>query len=185
MAATELVAVAFGFAYIVLAIRQHRACWIAGGLSTAVYISIFIEAGLPLQAALQVVYVAMSVYGWIAWRPGGEVAPRPRSWPWPRHLIALAAVGIAAAIGAPLLARFAGSDAPLADSLGSLASIVATWLLARRYIDTWYWWIAVDTGLAALFASQGLRLTAALYLAYALMAIAGWRSWRRSQAVPP
>jgi len=183
VAATELVAVAFGFAYIVLAIRQQRACWIAGGISTAIYIAIFIESGLPLQAALQVVYVAMSVYGWIAWRPGAELQ-KPRSWPWSRHLVALAAVGVAAATGAPLLDRYAGSDAPLADSLGTFASIVATWLLARRYVDTWYWWIVVDTGLAVLFASQGLRLTAVLYLAYALLAIAGWRSWRRSMAVP-
>jgi nicotinamide mononucleotide transporter len=185
VAATELVAVAFGFAYIVLAIRQHRACWIAGGISTAIYITIFVGAGLPLQAALQVIYVAMSVYGWIAWRPDAKPAVRPRSWPWSRHLIALAGVGIATAAGAPLLARFAVSGAPLADALGTFASIVATWLLARRYIDTWYWWIVTDTGLAALFASQGLRFTAALYLAYALMAIAGWRSWRRSLSVAP
>lgn len=184
MAATELVAVAFGFAYIALAIRQHRACWFAGGISTAIYIVIFIEAGLLLQAALQAGYVAMSVYGWIAWRPDGERTVKPRSWPWPRHLAALAAVGAATAAGAPLLAAYAGSVAPVADSLGAFASVVATWLLARRYIDTWYWWIVVDTGLAALFASQGLRYTAVLYLAYALLAIVGWRSWRRSMTVP-
>lgn len=185
MATTELVAVALGFAYIVLAIRQHRTCWIAGGASTAIYIAIFMDAGLPLQAALQVGYVAMSVYGWFAWRGGDGRAPRPRSWHWPRHLVALAAVGAATAVGAPLLAAYAGSDAPVADALGTFASLVATWLLARRIIDTWYWWIVVDTGLAALFASQGLRLTAVLYLAYALLAIAGWRAWRRSMDLPP
>ncbi len=184
MAPAELVAVAFGFAYIVLAIRRHRACWIAGGASTAIYIAIFIDAGLPLQAALQVIYVAMSVYGWIAWRGGDGQAPLPRSWGWPRHAIALAAVVAAAAASAPLLAAYAGSGAPVADALGTFASLVATWLLARRIIDTWYWWIAVDTGLAGLFASQGLRFTAVLYFAYALLAIAGWRSWRRAMAPP-
>ena len=126
----------------------------------------------------------MSVYGWFAWRGGDGQAPRPRSWHWPRHLLALAAVGAATAAGAPLLAAYAGSDAPVADALGTFASLVATWLLARRIIDTWYWWIVVDTGLAVLFASQGLRLTAVLYLAYALLAIAGWRSWRRTMDPP-
>jgi nicotinamide mononucleotide transporter len=183
VALTELVAVALGFAYVVLAIRQHRACWVAGGASTAIYIAIFIDAGLPLQAALQGVYVAMSVYGWIAWR-GDGATPRPHAWHWARHLIALAAVGAATAAGAPLLAAYAGSAAPVADALGTLASLVATWLLARRIIDTWYWWVVVDTGLAALFASQGLRLTAVLYLAYALLAIAGWRSWRNAMERP-
>lgn len=184
MAATELVAVAFGFAYIVLAIRQHRACWIAGGISTALFIAVFIDAGLPLQAALQVVYVAMSVYGWIAWRPGSDVAIRPRAWPWPRHLLALAAVGAAAVGSAPHLASLPGFDAPLADALGAFASLVATGLLARRIIDTWYWWIVIDAGLAMLYFSQGLHFTAALYLAYSVLAIAGWRAWRRSLALP-
>lgn len=176
----EYAAVAFGIAYIVLAIRQHRACWIAGGISTALYIAVFIEAGLPLQAALQALYVAMSVYGWIAWRPGGGADGRPRSWPWPRHLLLLAGVGVASAVSTFLLAHFAASDAPLADSLGTWASLVATWLLARRVLETWPWWIVIDAGLAALFASQGLPATAVLYLAYAGLAIVGWRAWRRS-----
>ncbi|MGH8131134.1 MAG: nicotinamide riboside transporter PnuC [Steroidobacteraceae bacterium] len=181
---TEYVAVAFGFAYIVLAILQRRACWVAGGASTALFIVVFIEAGLPLQAALQVLYVLLSVYGWIAWRPDGKLPVRPRSWPLSRHLMVVAGVGIATALTVPLLADNAWSDAPLADSLGTWASVVATWLLARRYIDTWYWWMVIDTGLSALFASQGLLFTAALYLAFALLAIAGWRTWRRSVAVP-
>jgi len=181
---TEYVAVTFGFAYIVLAILQLRACWIAGGVSTALFIVVFIESGLPMQAALQVVYVALSAYGWIAWRPGGESSARPQSWPFSRHLIALAGVAVATAVSAPLLADNAWSDAPIAESLGAWASLVATWLLARRYIDTWYWWIVIDTGLSGLFASQGLLSTAALYLAFALLAIAGWRTWRPRVAIP-
>jgi nicotinamide mononucleotide transporter len=62
--------------------------------------------------------------------------------------------------------------------------VVATWLLARRIVDTWLWWMAVDTGLALLFASQGLPGTAALYVAYAVLAVAGWRSWRRAMPAP-
>jgi nicotinamide mononucleotide transporter len=179
VAATEAVAVAFGIAYLMLAIRGHRACWIAGGVSTAVYVAVFVQAGLALQAALQIVYVVVAVYGWFAWRPDGGLPERPSSGRPSLHLLALAAVAIATAISTPILARYGASPAPLADSLGTWASLVATWLLARRLIDSWVWWIVIDTGLAALFASQGLQFTAALYLGYALLAIAGWRSWRR------
>jgi nicotinamide mononucleotide transporter len=179
----EAIAVAAGAAYILLAIRQRRACWIAGGASTALYSVVFLQAGLPLQAALQVLYVALSAYGWIAWRPGGAALPRPGRWPLRNHLMALAAVGIATVASTALLERLALSSAPLADSLGTWASVVATWLLARRIADNWLWWIAVDTGLAALFASQGLVGTGALYLAYAALAVVGWRSWRRNMAV--
>lgn len=180
MTPAEVAAVAFGAGYILLAIREHRACWIAGGISTAIYAVVFWRAGLPMQAALQLVYVAMSAWGWIAWgRARDEAAPR--GWPPARHLAAIAGVGLATAVSAPLAAKYALAAAPVADSLGAWASLVATWLLARRIIDTWAWWIAIDAGLAALFAWQGLAMTGALYLAYALLAFLGWRSWRRSR----
>ena len=105
MAATELAAVAFGVAYILLAIRQHRACWIAGGIGTALYGFVFLEAGLPMQAALQLVYVAMSAYGWQAWARAATDARPVRSWPWTLHLAAAAANRAATAKSAPVAAR--------------------------------------------------------------------------------
>jgi nicotinamide mononucleotide transporter len=176
----ELVAVALGLAYIVLAIRQHRGCWIAGGASTTIYIAIFLKAGLFLQAGLQVVYVLMSVYGWMAWRARGDLPVRPQSWPLSKHLLAVFAVLLATAASTPILAHYTDSPAPFADSLGTWASVVATWLLARRILANWFWWMVIDSGLATLFASQNLAFTAALYLAYAVLAIAGWRAWRGS-----
>ena len=184
MAATEFAAVAFGAAYILLAIRQHRACWIAGGIGTALYGFVFLEAGLPMQAALQLVYVAMSAYGWHAWGRAATEARPVLSWGWTRHLAAAAAIGAATAISAPLAARHALAAAPVADSLGTWASLFATWLLARRVIDSWVWWIAIDAGLAVLFARQGLWMTAALYVAYAVLAAAGWRTWRARATTP-
>ena len=70
----------------------------------------------------------------------------------------------------------------MGDSLGTLASLYATWLLARRIIDTWAWWIVIDAGLAVLFAQQSLWPTAVLYLAYAVLAAIGWRQWRARRA---
>ena len=179
----ELVGVALGLAYIVLAIRQHRACWIAGGASTAIYIAVFLKAGLPLQAALQVAYVVLSFYGWFAWSVGSNLQARPRSWPWSKHGLAVLAVLAATAASTPVLSKYTDSPAPFADSLGTWASVAATWLMARRYLETWFWWMLIDSGLATLFASQGLDFTAGLYLAYALLAIAGWRAWRSSLSV--
>ncbi len=182
MAVTEAFAVALGFVYILLAIRQHRACWIAGGASSALYILVFLQAALPLQAMLQIVYVIQSGYGWFRWRPGGGES-RPQSWPLRRHLAALAVVAVATAACTVALGRSGLSAAPLAESLGATASIAATWMLARRCIESWLWWIVIDAGLAALFLSQGLHFTAALYLAFAALAVAGWTTWRRDRAL--
>jgi nicotinamide mononucleotide transporter len=180
----ELIAVALGLAYIVLAIRQHRGCWIAGGASTAIYIAVFLKAGLFLQAALQVAYVVMSVYGWLAWSAGNDLVARPRSWPLSKHVLTGPAFFFPTPAPTPLLSQYTDSPAPFADSLGTWASIAATWLLARRHLETWFWWMIIDSGLAALFASQGLVFTAGLYLAFAVLAIAGWRAWRRDFVKP-
>jgi nicotinamide mononucleotide transporter len=182
VAPAELAAVAFGVAYILLAIRERRACWIAGGISTAIYAKVFFDAGLPMQAALQGLYVVLSAYGWFAWRRDSAAARPVVRWPLARHGLALAAIVGATALSAPLAARYALAEAPVADSLGTWASVFATWLLARRVMDTWLWWIVIDAGLAALFAAQGLVPTAALYGAFALLAVAGWRSWQKSGA---
>jgi nicotinamide mononucleotide transporter len=180
---TETVAVALGVAYIVLAIYRHRACWIAGGISSALYIVVFLEAGLPLQAVLQFAYVPLAAYGWVAWRAGADAPFRPPSWPLKSHFLLMVGVGVASAVSTPLLARYGASAAPLAESLGTWASVAATWLVARRRPEAWLWWIVVDAGLACLFLSQGLVPTAALYFGYTLLAVAGWRNWLKGTAV--
>jgi nicotinamide mononucleotide transporter len=180
--AVEAAAVACGVAYILLAIREHRGCWIAGGIGTALYAVVFFDSGLPMQAALQLLYVAMSVYGWLAWRRRPDDVAGASTWPLARHAAALAGIAIATAVSAPLAARYAVAAAPVTDSLGTWASVFATWLLARRVVDTWIWWIAIDVGLAALFANQGLWMTAGLYIGYAFLAAAGGRNWRARRA---
>ena len=184
-APVEAVAVLCGIGYVLLAIRQRRACWILGGISTALYVWVFAEARLYLQAVLQVLYVVLAVYGWHQWtRDGGDGAG-----PWVRRLDARShAAVLAAAAGltlvtAPLLAAWSDSAAPWADSLGTWASLVATWLMIRKVAANWLWWIVVDTGLAGLFASQGLLFTAVLYVIFALLAGWGWRAWRHAPRV--
>jgi nicotinamide mononucleotide transporter len=175
----EAAAVLLGFAYVILAIRQRRSCWIAGGLSTALYVLVFLDARLYLQSALQVAYVLLAVYGWREW--GGDDATRSglsvRAWDMRRHLAMMAGTGVATLASAPLLAAWSDSAAPWADAFGTWASLAATWMMVRKVAASWIWWIVVDAGLAWLFASQGLVFTAALYAAFAFLAVAGWRAW--------
>jgi nicotinamide mononucleotide transporter len=178
----EALAVLLGFGYIVLAIRQRRACWIAGGLSTALYVLVFLDARLYLQSALQVVYVAMAFYGWREWgregTSGGGLSVRV--WPPGRHAMTIAAAALATVVTAPALAAWSDSAAPWADALGTWASVAATWMMIRKLAANWIWWMVVDAGLAWLFASHGLVFTSALYIAFALLAVAGWLAWRRA-----
>lgn len=178
----EIAAVLLGFAYIVQAIRQRRSCWLAGGLSTALYTLVFLDARLYLQAILQLVYVLMAVHGWNEWGRDVHAGTGPvvrKLGPW-NHAAILAATLAMTALTAPLLAACSDAAAPWADALGTWSSIAATWLMIRKVAANWLWWIVVDSGLAWLFASQGLWFTAALYLAFATLAGAGWAAWRRT-----
>jgi len=178
----EALAVLCGIGYILLAIRQRRACWILGGLSTALYVWVFADARLYLQSVLQVAYVALAVHGWRDWGRDQE-RPSVRQLGGRAHAWVLGIVAALTLVTAPLLAMGSDSAAPWADALGTWASLAATWLMIRKVAANWLWWIVVDTGLALLFAAQGLWFTAVLYLAFAALAVSGWHAWRRAPVV--
>jgi nicotinamide mononucleotide transporter len=179
----EAVAVLLGVLYSVLAVRLQRSCWIAGGLSSLLFVLLAWRAALPMQAALQAAYVAMAGYGWLQWSRAGA-AQRIGSWPLRRHCVALAAIILAAMPAAHWLARETQAAWPYLDSFSSLASLLATWLTARSKLESWLYWIAIDAVLAFLFAAQGLIFSALLFVCYLGVALWGYRSWRRRRAAP-
>lgn len=182
----ELAGVAAGFAYIALAIREHRGCWIAGAVSTALYLAVFMRARLYLQGGLQCAYLLLSAYGWWAWRRRAAAGDDPvvRRAPLGLQAKLLLAVGTATVATAPLLRTVTDAASPWLDAATTWGSIAATWLLARKFIDNWSWWIVIDLGIGTLAIAERLWLTAALYLAFAALAVAGLRRWRRTGAAP-
>jgi len=181
----ELAGAAAGFVYVVLAIRERRACWIAGGVSTALYLAVFVEARLYLQGALQGAYLALSVYGWRAWRSGAAgAAPVVRRASSRLQAALLLAVAAATAMSIPVLEAFTDAASPGLDAATTWGSIAATWLLARKFADNWLWWIVIDLAIAVLAVAESLWLTATLYLAFTGLATLGFLRWRRGAGVP-
>jgi nicotinamide mononucleotide transporter len=174
----EVVAVLLGLAYVLLMMRRNRLGWIAGGLGSAVYVYLAARARLPMQAALNVFYVLMAVYGWYTWvRMEEEEGGRVRRWPLRVHVLALAAIVIVSLASAQLLARETRAAWPRLDSLTTWASLFATWLVTRMQLDNWLYWIVIDAVVAYLFAAQGLLFTAALFTLYTVVAVFGYRAW--------
>jgi nicotinamide mononucleotide transporter len=178
----EAAGAALGLAYVVLAIRQHRACWALALASAALYIGVFGGRHLYLQAALQAYYVGVAVYGWIAWGGAGEGGPlavtRTR---WRPQALAVVVVVLASLATAGVLSRETGAADPLLDALTTWASLWATWLVARKRIDNWAWWVVVDALIALLCWRQQLFASMILYLCYVGLAIVGWKSWERDR----
>ena len=181
----EAIAVLLGLAYVLLALKQNRWCWVAGGASSLILAWLSARSRLPMQALLQLWYVGMAVYGWRRWSQ--PQASRIGTWPLRLH-----AVGVAASLAVSVLvARWLASETqaawPYLDSATTVLSLLATWLVARMKLENWLYWLAIDAVLVFLFAAQGLVFTATLFALYLVLAAAGYVSWNakyRAQTSP-
>ena len=180
--AAEWAAVILALAYLLLAVRQNPWCWAAAAVSAGIYLVLFARGGLVMQAALQVFYVAMAAYGWYAWRGGaieeGVTLPVAR-WGASRHALAIAAFAVATLVNGRIIAGDSGNPVPYVDALVAWTSVLATWLVARKVLENWLYWIAIDAIAVVLYWTQGFHATAALFVLYVVIAVRGYFAWRR------
>jgi len=176
----EGVAVLLAFGYLLLAVRQNAWCWAFAIASSAIFLVLFARGGLVMQSALQVFYIAMGVYGWWAWRRGSaQGTPLPVSrWRAGRHAVTITALLVASAVNGWIVARAQGGWVPYVDAFVAWVSVLATWLVARKVLENWLYWIVVDSVAAVLYWSQGFHATAVLFVVYVLIAVKGYFAWR-------
>lgn len=181
MSPLEMAAVFLALAYVVLAMRQSRLCWVAAVISAAIYIAIFTEVKLYMEAGLQLVYIAMAVVGWIFWgKDDTDEALKVTMRPLRFHLLTIVGILIAAACTGCLLSNFTDAARPYVDSTTTVAAIVSTWMVTRKILENWLYWIVINCMSVWLFMDRGLDLTSGLFALYVLLSIAGYFSWRRS-----
>ena len=178
----EIVAVLAAIAYLSLAIRQNIACWFFAAFSTAIYVGLFIEARLYMESLLNAFYFVMAIYGWYVWRAGRDVGgSRPVAiWSRNRHFAAILIIVILS-IGSGMLLS-ANSDAafPYIDSLTTWFAIWATFLVAQKVLENWWYWLVIDIASIVIYWSRDLQLTALLFVVYVIMIPFGLVSWSRS-----
>jgi nicotinamide mononucleotide transporter len=175
----EAAAVVLGIAYLLLAMREHLWCWYAAFASTAIFLFLFWEVNLLMESALQVYYLAMAVYGWWAWQHGSrdhkELAIS--SWSARQHLLATGAVLAISAASGLALARYSTAALPFLDSFTTWGSVLTTWMVARKVLENWLYWLVIDSVSIYLYLDRELYLTALLFVAYLVIAVFGYRKW--------
>ena len=178
----EIVAFGLALAMVVCNLRVHMAAWPLAILSSLAYAVLFAGSKLYGEAALQWVFIGLAMWGWWCWLRGSTATGATLRV---RHMSAL---GRAVAVGATLMAWPAlalllqfttDSDVPWFDALPTAASITGQVLLARKWVENWPVWLAVNLVSVALFAYKGLALTAVLYALFAALSVLGWRAWRQ------
>ncbi|MGC5019468.1 nicotinamide riboside transporter PnuC [Micromonospora sp. DT47] len=194
----EIVGNVFGLASALLGLRRLVWAWPVGMIGNALLFTVFLGGvfatpqahDLYGQAGRQVFFFAVSVYGWWRWSgnrragAGDQPAVTPR-WATGRERLGLllaAAVGTAA--GYPLLAAL-GSWGPLPDAWILTGSLLATYGMARGWVEFWLIWIAVDAVGVPLLLRGGFYPSAAMYLVYGAFCAWGLVAWWRTSRAAP
>lgn len=181
----EIIGTALGFLYLYWEYRASAWLWAASMAMPLVYVFVYYDAGLYADLGISVYYFLASVYGLICWleRKGNEgdsgesirISRMPLKFYMP---VIVAGVLLFPAI-AFVLIRFTDSTVPWADSFTTTLSVIAMWMLAKKYVGQWLVWLVVDVASAALYVYKDLYFTSVLYLVYAVVAVAGYRRWLR------
>jgi nicotinamide mononucleotide transporter len=164
---------------IVLAGRNNVHSWWLGVIGCSMFAALFYTSRLYADVALQGFFIVTCLVGWRQWVGGGGGA-LPISTARPLLVGSMAVAGLAATAAYGLMLQaWTDAYAPFIDSAVLMFSIIAQLLLMGRRLQTWPFWLLVNTVSIPLYASRGLYLTAALYAAYWLNALASWLFWRR------
>ena len=180
----EVLGVVTSLIYLYFSVRQIIWLWPFGILSSALFIWIFLSSKFYADMGLQVYYLGISIYGWIYWFRGGKRGSGVERLPVTRisgnQIWSLTGIGIALFFGiVAILKFFTDSDVPWGDGFTTAASIVATWMLARKILEHWLVWILVDFVAAALYFYKGLYPSSGLYVIFAVIAVLGYFHWKR------
>ena len=174
----EGLAVALGLAYLLLAIRERRSCWVVGALASLLFAAVFWRAGLPMQAVLQGYYVAVAVHGWYHWGSDRHAATRVHYLRRRDHAVLLS-LWCLAVLATQALRQDGASPAGWLDSLTSWGGVLATWLVARKAVEAWLYWVVIDAATVILYLDADLLPSAGLFMLYTALAVTGWREWRK------
>jgi nicotinamide mononucleotide transporter len=175
----ELAAVVLAITYLLLAVRQRIECWYAAFISTAIFLWVFWQVDLYMESGLQIYYLAMAVYGWWQWRTPAEGSGRSlpvSTWNWTAHLAALSFIAIATLASGTALAD-TDQRLPFLDSFTTWGAIVTTFMVARKILENWIYWLVIDAASIYLYLDRELYFTALLFAAYIVIIFFGFTAW--------
>jgi nicotinamide mononucleotide transporter len=178
----ELWAIVATLLCVWLNVKENIWGWPMAIVSSGLYAAVFVKAKLYSDAELQVVFIAISLYGWYKWYQKQDsksilkISHCPSKLYLPLLLIAL----LFTVVSGYVHATYTDASLPYADSSLTAISLVAQWLMARKYLQNWYLWLVTNVGYIALYFSRNLHGTAYLYVLLLIMAYSGLRQWQKT-----
>lgn len=166
--------------------RQRLWSWPVGIVNNAAFLILFLGTGLYGNAVLQLIFAGLAVYGWITWLRGRADSSATNDLPvtaasWRGVVVMAGAIVLGTAVGALVLNTGTDSTAAIPDAFILVGSLGATFWQARKTIQHWWVWIAIDIVSVPLYISRGLLLTGLLYMIFLALCVYGLIDWQRKR----
>lgn len=183
MSFLEIIGTVLGVIGVALMIRQNVWTWPVGLVQVTVSAWVFFEAKLYSDTILQAFFFGIQVYGWWHWVHGQTA----RQVELPVTTLRIPArvewiiAGLAGTWGwGEFMRRYTDAALPHWDAFILVFSLIAQWLQARKRLENWIGWMAVNAVATVVFWQKDLRAYTALYAVFFILAVAGHLSWRKS-----
>lgn len=179
MSLLGIIALVTGTLGVWLTIKENIWCWPASLVAVLASIIEFYKQRLFGDMSLQVVYFFLGVYGWVYWKRQLKQAfeikrAERKALPWLLLVTVLQSL-----LYYYLLVYFKG-DRPVLDAILTAASLTATYMMTKKWVENWLAWVLIDGTYILLYGLKAMWLFALLYLLFTIMAFYGWLKWRRA-----
>lgn len=177
----ETIGTVFGLLSVWLTVRKSIWCWPTGLINVVLFFVMFYQAKLYSELITYSAFFVLGVYGWWEWLYGGEDRTELPVTRTPRRVaLVLAAIGLAwAPLQGYCFHHYTDAALPYWDSTITVLSLLAQWMMARKYLENWMLWITVDVLGIGVYWYKGLHVTTALYLVFLGLATSGLVAWWR------
>lgn len=179
----EVLAVILALAYLLLAARENIWCWLCAFASSALYVVVMLDARLLTEVALNVFYMGMAVAGWYQWQHGGGGTEDRRlkivSMKWWHHFVLLALLMVLTMVNGYAMQAWTTAAYPFVDAFIAWGSVITTFLVIRKVLENWLYWVLFDGVAIFVYINRGLYMTALLFTLYIVIVIVGYVRWLR------
>ena len=177
----ELVAVIFGLAYVFLAIRIHHWCWYMTLCSGALFLWLFWNVELYLMSLLQLFFLGIAIYGIFKWNPNSNSMEKQIKIIKPKHhLYILSLIVLSSILIGWFLNHYTDDAFPYLDTFTALGSLITSWMVAKKILENWLYWVVIDAVSIYIYIERELYLTVLLFTIYLIMAALGYHQWKLS-----
>jgi len=177
----QIAGIVLGLLYLWLEYKAHIGLWIVGLIMPCVHGYLYYISGLYADCAMNGYYILAGIYGWLIWTHGTKKNKILEITHTPLKVIP-SIIGIYVLVHIAIylfLVKLTNSTVPFWDSTTTALSIIAMWMLSRKFVEQWLVWIVVDGITVGLYIYKGIPYTAGLYALYTILAIAGYLRWKK------